>query len=128
MSRFMSGMSNMVEKDCSTTMFLHYMDISHLMVFAQQVEEEKIKEESSDKKRSRKEDDDRSHARSDGHGRLRLREKFSRKSSSIIPKFNQERVSNPMSQDNSSGVLLPGCNKCDRMHAPSGFQCLFWLW
>ncbi|XP_049406190.1 uncharacterized protein LOC125869803 [Solanum stenotomum] len=106
----------MVEKECSTEMLLHDMDISCLMVYTQQIEEGKLKEESREKKRSIIEDDDPSHARSDGHGRLKYRQKFPGQGSRNTPKFNQEMVSNLKPQGDSSGVLLPGCSKCDRRY------------
>ncbi|WMV25054.1 hypothetical protein MTR67_018439 [Solanum verrucosum] len=45
------------------------------------------------------------------------RPEFPGKGSSDTPKFNEGRVSNFKPQGDGSGVLLPGCSKCDRIHA-----------
>jgi len=89
-------------------MLIDAMDITRLMVFAQQIEESKLEEESREKKRSKVDDDE-----SDGHGRPRFRQKFPGQGLSSTPKFNQKRVSNPKSHKDISEILLSGCSKCD---------------
>ena len=44
MNKLVMGVSSMVEQECCTTMHLNDMDISSLMVYAQQIEESKIRE------------------------------------------------------------------------------------
>lgn len=57
-SRFLSSMFDMIEKEYCTTMLLHDMDISCLIVYDQQIEEGKLNEEYKEKKKSSIEDDD----------------------------------------------------------------------
>ncbi|XP_049368652.1 uncharacterized protein LOC125833534 [Solanum verrucosum] len=51
MSKFVSGVSDLVVKECRTTMLFNDMDIARLMIHAQQIKEEKLKGRSREKKR-----------------------------------------------------------------------------
>uniref|UniRef100_M1DCU0 Gag-pol protein n=1 Tax=Solanum tuberosum TaxID=4113 RepID=M1DCU0_SOLTU len=53
MSKFVTGISNMVVNECRTVMVIGDMDTSCLMVHAQQIEEEKLKENSREVFRAR---------------------------------------------------------------------------
>lgn len=57
-NQFMMGASDLEAKECHTEMLVGDMDISHLIVYAQQTEDSKVKEQKSkDKKRSKIDDD-----------------------------------------------------------------------
>uniref|UniRef100_M1DTD9 Gag-pol polyprotein n=1 Tax=Solanum tuberosum TaxID=4113 RepID=M1DTD9_SOLTU len=51
MIKFVSGVSNLVVKECRTALLMHDMDISCLLVHSQQIDEEKLKERSREAKR-----------------------------------------------------------------------------
>ncbi|XP_049357062.1 uncharacterized protein LOC125821721 [Solanum verrucosum] len=116
MNKFILDVSELVVKECCMAMLFHGIDIARLMIHAQQIEEEKLKERSRETKRSRIGDGNFSHARSDGHGRPRYRQRFSGQGSSNSPKFHKKRVSNPKPQGGGGGSSLPNCAECGRNH------------
>ncbi|KAH0654435.1 hypothetical protein KY290_032963 [Solanum tuberosum] len=77
MNKFVLGVSTMVVKECRTVMLINEMDISCLMVHAQQIKEENLKERSREANRAKTGDGDFSHSRPDVHGRSRFRQSLS---------------------------------------------------
>ncbi|XP_049377997.1 uncharacterized protein LOC125842713 [Solanum stenotomum] len=120
MSKFVSSVSEMMVKECRTAMLIGDMDISRLIVHAQQIEEDKLKENSRETKRARTSDGNFSHVRSDGHDRPRFRQRFFGQSfPNAPPKFNKDGVCNPKPQGgNGSGSSLPRstCARCGKKH------------
>jgi len=120
MSKFLTGISNMVVKECRTAMLIGAMGISRLMVHAQQIEEEKLKEKSREVKKARTEDGNFSNVRSDRHGCPKFRKGFSGQGTyNDPPKFNKDRVSNPKTQGGNgdcSSLVGSNCVKCGRKH------------
>ena len=53
MKKFVMGVSSLVEKECHTSMLLNDMDISRLIVYAQQIKESKIRETRQEGKTTR---------------------------------------------------------------------------
>jgi len=96
MSKFVFGVSDMVVKECGTTILITKIDISRLMVHAQQIEEEKHREKSREAKRAKIGDGDFSHSSSDRHGCSKFGHRFSGQGSTnvLFPKFKNDRVSN----------------------------------
>ena len=91
MNRFMTGLSKLVEKEFCMEILVDDMDISCIMVFSQQMEDSKLKKETvREKKRSWVKNDG-----SDGHGRSKNRQKFSRKGFYDGPNKKHDRVSTP---------------------------------
>ncbi|WMV09048.1 hypothetical protein MTR67_002433 [Solanum verrucosum] len=62
-SKFVSGVFEMIVKECRTTMLINCMDISHLIVHSQQIKEEKLKEWSREANRAKIDDDNFSYLR-----------------------------------------------------------------
>jgi len=115
MSKFVSGVSDLVVKECCTAMLVHDMDISHLTVLSQQFEEEELKERSREAKRERVDDGNYSYSRFSGWGRSRFRQKFSGQgSSNAPPRPKNERVSNPKAQEDSGKSSMTTCAKCGK--------------
>lgn len=68
MNRYMMGVSELIEEECSIEMLVCGIGIAHLMVFAQKIEKSKHKKE---KKRSRIDNDG-----PNAHGRSKNKKKF----------------------------------------------------
>uniref|UniRef100_M1DMA9 Gag-pol polyprotein n=1 Tax=Solanum tuberosum TaxID=4113 RepID=M1DMA9_SOLTU len=119
MSRYLTGVSKVVRKECCMAMRLYDMNISRFMLYAQQMEDEKRQGNNREVKRPRVGDGNFSNAKFDGQGRKRFKQSFSNQGSSSASRVDKGRVSRPNPQgDNSSGsyVARPYCAKYGRKH------------
>ncbi|WMV54294.1 hypothetical protein MTR67_047679 [Solanum verrucosum] len=89
MSKLVLGVLDLVVQECRTTMLINEMDISHLMIHAQQIEEENLKKKARESKKARTGDGD----------------------------FSHSRMSNVKPQGrNGYGSFIPACTKCDKKY------------
>jgi len=87
------SISKVVRKECRTAMLLHDIDISLIMVYDQQMEDEKLQGNNREVKRARTGDGNISNAKFNGQGRQRFKQRFSNQGSSVVPpRANNERV------------------------------------
>ncbi|WMV13633.1 hypothetical protein MTR67_007018 [Solanum verrucosum] len=99
MSHFVTGVSDPVEEECRTAMLYDDMNISRLMVYAQSIEESKLKRRNRELKTGR----------SDEQGQPRLKKRSPNQDSSSTPKVNQERCGGP-------SFSIPTCTTCGKKH------------
>ncbi|WMV38057.1 hypothetical protein MTR67_031442 [Solanum verrucosum] len=105
----MSGVSDLVVKECHTTMLINDMDIARLMTHGQHIDEVKLNGRSREKKRSRIDEDKSFHDWFNGHGRSKNRQRFSGQGSSNYSKYKKDKVFNPKPQGTSSESLWCTC-------------------
>ncbi|WMV40591.1 hypothetical protein MTR67_033976 [Solanum verrucosum] len=106
MSKFVSGVSDLIAKERSMAMLKNDMNIDCPVIHAQWFEREKLEERSTGTKRYRIGEDNSSQERF-----------FGTSSSKVSPKCGQKRVCNPKPKrgSNSESVLLsPTCATCGK--------------
>uniref|UniRef100_M1DMI3 Gag-pol polyprotein n=1 Tax=Solanum tuberosum TaxID=4113 RepID=M1DMI3_SOLTU len=99
MSRFVMGVSNLVEEECRTEMLHDDMNIFRLMVYAQSIEESKIKRKNRQLKR----------VTSDEKGQPRFKNRAPNQDCSRTPRVNQEK-------GGGSSFSKPTCTTCRKRH------------
>ena len=103
MNKFVMGVSNLVQKECHTTMIFYYMVISRLRVYARQTEESKIREISKEGKRNR----------SYEQGKPKPKKMFYYQGSSL---GNKDRDPNKNSQGGDQTFERSRCATCGKQH------------
>ncbi|XP_069148177.1 uncharacterized protein [Solanum lycopersicum] len=125
-SRFVTGVSNDLIVECHSVMLHDNMNISHLIVHAQQVEENRVKKSIKETNRAKSFDGESSKGRLDIQDKPKFKKRFSIQVPSKFPKARDDRVSNPKSnkgRSTSSPRKKPTCGKCGKKHYG---DCLYW--
>ncbi len=99
MSRFVTGVSDLINKECRTAMLHEDMNFSRLVVYAQSIEESKLKRMNRNVKRGR----------SDEQSQPRFKKRAQDQDSSSAPKVNQEK-------NGGSQFSKPTCITCGKRH------------
>ncbi|XP_049365802.1 uncharacterized protein LOC125830663 [Solanum verrucosum] len=128
MSRFVTEVFNSIEEECRAVMPHDNMDISRLMVYAQQVKETRLRKKNREVKREMTDDGNYSKGKFEGQSGPMFKKRFSNQSSSNAPKTNKDRVSNPLPQGGNRSALSmerPTHAKCGKKH--EGNVLLVWV-
>ncbi|XP_049354661.1 uncharacterized protein LOC125819236 [Solanum verrucosum] len=102
-----------------SAMLIPSMDISRLMVHAEQIEEQKLKKVGRELKRSRADDGNSSNVRFEIQNKPMFKQRFSNQGPPNTPRVNKGKVSTPKPQETKCGgpyVEKPICTKCGRKH------------
>ena len=89
MNKFVMGISDLVVNECKSAMHIPSMNIFCLMIHAEQIEEQNLKQVGRELKRSMTDDGDSSKARFEFQGKPRFKKKFSNQGASSTPRFNK---------------------------------------
>ncbi|KAH0673709.1 hypothetical protein KY284_024796 [Solanum tuberosum] len=115
MNKFVMGVSDLVVNECGLEMLIPSMNISRLMVHAEQ----NLKQVNGEVKNARTNDRNSSKGKFEAQGRPRFKRRFSNQGSSSARRVNKDRVFNHKPQGGNSGgsyVDTPNCANCGKKH------------
>ncbi|KAH0661557.1 hypothetical protein KY284_026488 [Solanum tuberosum] len=119
MNTFVMGVSDLVLNEYRSDMLIPSMDISRLIVHAEQIEEQKLKRVGRELKRSRADDGNSSKVRFEIQDKPKFKKRFSNQGPPNTPRVNKGEVSAPKPQEARGGgpyVEKPICKKCGQQH------------
>ncbi|KAH0748282.1 hypothetical protein KY290_027514 [Solanum tuberosum] len=119
MNTFVMGVSDLVLNEYRSDMLIPSMDISRLIVHAEQIEEQKLKRVGRELKRSRADDGNSSKVRFEIQDKPKFKKRFSNQGPPNTPRVNKGKVSAPKPQEARGGgpyVEKPICKKCGQKH------------
>ena len=98
MSRFLTRVPDDLVEECCSAMLHENMNISHIIVHAQQVEESRLRRKNREDKRAKSFETGSSKGRLKIQDKSRFKKRFSNQVPSKFPKACDDRVSKPNSQ------------------------------
>ncbi|XP_049381232.1 uncharacterized protein LOC125845741 [Solanum stenotomum] len=124
MNKFVMVVSRLVEEECRKAILIHDMTISRFLVYAQQIEETKLKKMNRDVKSLRTQDGNLSKGRFEAQGTPRFKNRFSNQGTSSTPKVNKDMVPTPKPQGGSGGGSYVERLTCAKFGKKHGGKCL----
>ena len=119
MIRFLTGVSDDLVEECGSAMLHDNMNVSHLTVHAQQVEESRLRIKNRDSKRDKSFESGSSMGKLEIQDKPRFNERFPNQVPSNFPKACDDRVSNCKSQKGrgtTSPIKKQPCGNCGKKH------------
>ena len=98
MNKFVTGVSDLVVNECRSIMLIPNMKISHLMVYFEQIEEQKLKQIGRQLKNIRTEDGNFSKTRIEFQDKRRFKKWFFNQGPYYSRRLNKSTVSTPNTQ------------------------------
>ena len=119
MNKFVVEISSLVFNGCRLVMLIPSMDISHFMVHAKQIEEQKLKQLVRESNKSRSDDGNSSKARFEVQDKTKFKRMFSNQSHPNTQRVNKGKMSILKPQEGRGGgcyVEKPICTKFGKNH------------
>ena len=91
MNKFVMGIFDLLVNECRSIMLIPSMNISRLMVHAEQIEEQHLKQVNREPKRARTDDGNSSKGKFEVQGKPRFKRRFSNQGSSRTPKVKERK-------------------------------------
>ena len=103
MNKFDMGVYDLVVNECRSDMLIPSMDISYLMVNAEQIEEKKLNQVGRELKKERTEYGNSSRSKFEMQDKPRYKRRFSNQGPPNAPRVNMSKVSTPKPQEGKGG-------------------------
>ena len=119
MSHIVTGVTEELDEECRSTMLHNNMDLSRLMIHAQQIEEIRLRKRNRESKREKSFESGSSKSRLDVQDKPKFKKRFSNQVPFNFSKNCNNRGSNPKPQKGRNvdpPKERPTCHKCGKKH------------